>query len=159
MSTDTNSEQGVSQNADQDVIFEINNASVTFDMERGRSRVLDDATLNIRREEIIGIVGESSSGKSMFASALLNAVVDPGQLTSEVIYRPPESDPINLIGLDQEELKRVRWEEIVMVIQSAQTAFNPTMKIDEHFEETLRHHQANVEGDESRSPAAERCLS
>ena len=145
MSIDTNLEQGVPQNDDQDIIFEINEASVTFDMERGRSRVLDDATLNIRREEIIGIVGESGSGKSMFASALLNAVVDPGRLTGDVIYHPPEGDPIDLIGLDQGELKRVRWEEIAMVIQSAQTAFNPTMKIGEHFEETLRHHQANVE--------------
>ena len=64
-----------------DSILEVRNASVTFDMDRGESRVLDDVSIDIERQEILGIVGESGSGKSMFASALLDAVVEPGQHT------------------------------------------------------------------------------
>ena len=82
------------ESADQDVILEVRNASVEFEMERGTSRVLDNVSMDIRQNEILGVVGESGSGKSMFASALLDAVVDPGQLSGEVIYHPENGDPV-----------------------------------------------------------------
>lgn len=48
--------------ATNDPILEIRNASVSFDMDRGESRVLDDVSIDIEREEVLGIVGESGSG-------------------------------------------------------------------------------------------------
>jgi len=128
-----------------DPVVEVRDANIAFDMDRGRSVVLDSASLGIEREEILGIVGESGSGKSMFASALLDAVVDPGLLTGEVIYRPTEDEEINILDLTDKELKRVRWEEISMVMQAAQSGFNPTMSIREHFEETILAHGADLE--------------
>ncbi len=71
-----------------DPIVEIRDAEVVFDMERGVSRVLDNANLDLERNEILGVVGESGSGKSMLASALLDAVVDPGILSGEITYHP-----------------------------------------------------------------------
>jgi len=129
----------------EDVILEVKNTSVTFDMERGKSRVLDDVSLDIRRNEILGIVGESGSGKSMFASALLDAVVDPGVLTGEITYHAPDGESIDLLELDEDELQRFRWEEIAMVFQGAQSSFNPTMTVRAHFEETIRVHDKNTE--------------
>ncbi len=55
-------------------------------MDKGTSRVLNDVNMDIQRGETLGVVGESGSGKSMFADALLDAVVDPGILTGEIIY-------------------------------------------------------------------------
>lgn len=142
----TNSASGTSiERPDEDVILEVRNASVTFDMERGESRVLDDVNYDIYREEVVGIVGESGSGKSMCASALIDAIVEPGILTGDVTYYPDEGDPVDVLSLSQEELKQFRWEEISMVTQSAQSAFNPTMKIGDHFEETLEHHDYDLE--------------
>ena len=126
-----------------DPILELRDASVTFSMERGTSRVLNDVTFAVEREEILGVVGESGSGKSMFASALLDAVVDPGQLTGEVIYRPENGEAVNLLDLEYEELRRVRWEEISMVFQGAQSSFNPTMTVHEHFTQVLDSHEVS----------------
>jgi oligopeptide/dipeptide ABC transporter ATP-binding protein len=127
-----------------DVVFEVRDASVTFDMERGESRVLDNVDFDFERGEIVGMIGESGSGKSMLASALLDAVVDPGQLSGQIIYHPSEGEPIDILSLSKQELKSVRWEEIAFVVQGAQSGFNPTMTIEDHFLETLREHDADV---------------
>jgi len=128
-----------------DVILEVRDASVTFGMKRGESKVLNDVDLDVRHEEIIGVVGESGSGKSMLASAMLDAVVDPGELSGEVVYHPRDGDPVNVLEADRETLKRLRWEEISFVIQGAQSAFNPTMTVRTHFVETLRTHDYDID--------------
>ena len=124
----------------EDVVLEVRNANVSFDMERGESRVLRDVDLAVRRGETLGVVGESGSGKSMLASAMLDAVVDPGQLSGEVLFHPEDGDPVDVLSLSERELTKLRWNEISFVIQAAQSAFNPTMTIGAHFEETLRAH-------------------
>ncbi|WP_227356397.1 ABC transporter ATP-binding protein [Haladaptatus salinisoli] len=129
---------------DEDVILEVRNASVSFSMDRGDSRVLRDVSLDVRAGEVLGVVGESGSGKSMLASALLDAVVSPGQVSGEIRYHPPDGSPVDILSLSREELTRLRWNEISFVIQGAQSAFNPTMTIGDHFEETLRAHDADV---------------
>lgn len=129
----------------RDTVIEIRNASVSFSMDRGDSRVLRDVDLSVRSGEVLGVVGESGSGKSMLASAMLDAVVAPGEVSGEVIYRPPGREPVDIISLSREELVDIRWNEVSFVIQSAQSAFNPTMTIGAHFEETLRAHDEDVD--------------
>lgn len=131
-------------NNNEDVIFEIRNAEVTFDMERGTSRVLNDVSIDIYRDEILGIVGESGSGKSMLASALMDAIVKPGVLSGDIVYYPDDGREISLLELNENQLDRLRWEEISMVFQSAQSSFNPTISIRTHFEETLNAHDYDV---------------
>ncbi|ELZ15427.1 peptide ABC transporter ATPase [Haloterrigena salina JCM 13891] len=128
-----------------DSILEIRNASVTFDMDRGESRVLDDVDLDIERNEILGVVGESGSGKSMLASALLDAIVDPGVLYGDITYHPPDGSPIDILDLDKQGLKELRWEEISMVFQGAMSSFNPVRKIRTHFVETLDAHDYDID--------------
>jgi oligopeptide/dipeptide ABC transporter ATP-binding protein len=130
----------------EDVVLECRNLSVSFEMDRGTSRVLHDVDIDIRRGEILGIVGESGSGKSMFASALLNAVVDPGKTEGTVTYHPPgdDADPVDVLGLSKGPLRTLRWEDISMVFQGAMSSFNPTMDFREHFVETLEAHDYDV---------------
>ena len=123
-----------------DTILSVRDARVTFDMSRGVSRVLDDVNLDVERDEVLGVVGESGSGKSMLANAMMNSVVDPGQLSGEVVYHPPEGDPVDVAKLDETERREFRWEELSMVFQGAMSSFNPTMRIRAHFEETLESH-------------------
>jgi peptide/nickel transport system ATP-binding protein len=128
----------------EDVVLECRNLSVAFEMDRGTSRVLHDVDIDIRRGEILGIVGESGSGKSMFASALLNAVVDPGRTDGSITYHPPEGESLDVLSLDKGPLRNLRWETISMVFQGAMSSFNPTMDFREHFVETLEAHDYDV---------------
>ena len=129
--------------ADEEIVMEVRNASVSFNMERGESRVLDSVNMNVRRGEILGVVGESGSGKSMFASALLDAIVKPGQLTGDITYYPDSGQPIDLLNLSKEELRKTRWEEIAIVFQGAMSSWNPVMTIRAHFEETIAVHDGD----------------
>jgi oligopeptide/dipeptide ABC transporter ATP-binding protein len=128
----------------EDVVLEVRNASVSFDMSRGESRVLRDVDLAVRHGETIGVVGESGSGKSMLASAMLDAVVSPGRVNGSVLFHPPDGESVDLLSVPDDELAALRWNEVSFVIQGAQSAFNPTMTIDAHFEETLRAHDRDV---------------
>ena len=131
----------------EDIVLEMRDVSVTFSMGRGESRVLDHVDLDIRRDETLGVIGESGSGKSMCAYSLLNAIEEPGVVTGDVTYYPKHGDPVDVLSLDQDELRDIRWKEIAMVTQAAQTAFNPSMKIGDHFRETVsRHGIDEVEG-------------
>ncbi|WP_459876859.1 ABC transporter ATP-binding protein [Halorubrum gandharaense] len=123
-----------------DPVITVRDANVRFEMDKGTSHVLKDLNVEIERGETLGVVGESGSGKSMFADSLLDAVVDPGILSGEITYHPPDGEPVNVLDLKPWELRELRWEKISMVFQGAMSAFNPTMDIGEHFEETLDAH-------------------
>ncbi|WP_049947617.1 ABC transporter ATP-binding protein [Candidatus Halobonum tyrrellensis] len=135
----------------EDPIFEVRNTSVSFDMARGESNVLDSVSMDVRRGEVLGVVGESGSGKSMFASALLDAVVDPGMVTGDITFHPESGEPVEILGLPEDEIKRIRWEQIAMVFQGAMSSFNPTMTVGAHFEETLSVHDRPVEAGMDRA--------
>ena len=147
--------------AESDVVFEVRDAKVQFDLSRGQAWVLNEVDIDVRRGEILAVVGESGSGKSMFASALLDAVEDPGVLTGDITYYPDSSaaddsvgaddigsldasssgsEAVDVLELEGDERKQFRWEEVSMVFQGAMNSFNPTMKILHHFQETIRAH-------------------
>lgn len=128
----------------EDTVLEIRNARATFDMARGRARVLDDISVDIRRGETFAIIGESGSGKSTFGSILMGAVEDPGQTSGEVLYYPEQgSDPIDVLELSQRQLRQVRWEEIAMVSQAGSNSFNPAISIRRHFTDTFHAHDVD----------------
>ncbi|WP_218927329.1 ABC transporter ATP-binding protein [Halosimplex rubrum] len=128
-----------------DTIFEVEDVSVTFDMDRGASKVLNEVDMDIYRGEILGIVGESGSGKSMFASALLDAVVEPGVLSGDITYFSESGESVSVTELSEQKLKKYRWEEVSMVFQGAMSSFNPTKTIQGHFVETIRAHDVDKE--------------
>ena len=128
-----------------DVVVESDEVSVQFGMGRGTSTVLDSTSLDIYSGEILGVVGESGSGKSMFASALLDAVVEPGVVSGNIRYHDSDGERVEILELTDDELRQLRWEEISMVFQGAMSSFNPTMQIRAHFKETLKAHDYDVE--------------
>ncbi|WP_123533465.1 ABC transporter ATP-binding protein [Halosimplex salinum] len=132
--------------ATEDPIVEVRDVSVTYDLQARDAMVLDDVSLDLRREEILGCVGESGSGKSMLANAMMDAVEEPGITTGSVRYYPETgSEPVEVLDLEGDDLKKFRWEEISMVFQGALSSFNPTMTIAGHFEETLDAHDYDVD--------------
>ena len=145
MATELESGSDVAIHDEREPIMRIRNASVTFEMDRGSSRVLDHVNIDINQQEILGVVGESGSGKSMFASALLDAVVSPGILRGSITYRYPDGEEIEVLSLEGDELKQFRWEEVSMVFQGAMSSFNPTKTVEGHFRETLDAHNYHVE--------------
>ena len=127
-----------------DPIMRLDDVRVTFEMDRGISRVLDDINMDIGRGEIVGIVGESGAGKSTLVSAMMDSVEEPGVLEGSIEYRPSEGEAVDILEFSDEQLRQWRWEEVAMVFQGAMASFNPVKRIEDHFVETLKAHDHNV---------------
>lgn len=103
-------------------------------------------SFDIYKNEILAIVGESGSGKSTLASAIYGVLKYPGKVFyGEVLYQGK-----NLLGLNYDELRKIRMKEISLVPQYAMDALNPVMKIGDFMRKALEEHDVTGKEAEER---------
>lgn len=106
-------------------LVQINNLRLEFTGFEGTSRVLDGVDLTIQRGEILGIVGETGSGKTMTALSIAQLVPN-GQLSGLVQF-----DSENVLTKQGRDLQHFRAKRIGMVFQDPATNLNPVFTIGE----------------------------
>lgn len=94
--------------------------------------------MSIESGEIVGLVGESGSGKSVTAQSIMQLVDSPGEVVEGEIQFKGE----NLEEKSDEELRRVRGNDISMIFQDPMTAFNPTQTVGRQLHDVLRTHES-----------------
>lgn len=100
---------------------------------RREVRAVDDITMSVKRNEIYGIAGESSSGKTSFIKVLAAAVRPPLQIVAGkaefdfggTVYNPAE--------MSEEEMKAIRWKHLSYIMQGSMSVLNPVRRIQESF--------------------------
>jgi len=112
----------------------------------GRPRVLDGAVLDVRRGEVVGLVGSSGSGKSSIALALLRLIHLKGGSASGSIWL----DGRDLMQFDAREMRRVRGSEIAFVPQSPTSYLNPALRIGDQMIEAWKAHRDGSRADAER---------
>jgi len=99
------------------------------------TQVLEAINLTIESGEILGLIGESGSGKSMTALSTIG-LLPRGSTTTGAIYL----DGANLLKLPETALCSLRGDEMGMVFQEPMTALNPVQTIGDQVAETLLIH-------------------
>jgi len=136
-------------------LLQINGLSIDFVTENGITHAVKDITFTINRNEIVGIAGESGSGKSVTALAMLQLL--PAATTKyasgEMLFSPDGRQQRNIIGMDSTLLRAYRGKEVGMIFQEPMTSLNPVFTCGQQVMEAIRLHQ-NV----SREFAAERTI-
>ncbi|GAB6148143.1 ABC transporter ATP-binding protein [Stetteria hydrogenophila] len=121
-------------------LIEVRDLRVNFYTYAGVVKAIDGVSFRICRGETYCLVGETGCGKSVTARALTGLVLPPGRIEGgEVIYYRPEG-PVNLLELDEEELRRIRGSEIAYVFQDPTAALDPLYTIGYQIAETMYEH-------------------
>ena len=122
------------------ILYSVRNLTVEYKTRAGIVRAVDDVTLDIRRGEILGLVGESGCGKSTLGKALMRLHDGPASIAGGELW----FDGRDLMKLSMREMPAIRGAEIGMVFQDPMTSLNPVQSILEHLTETIQTHEPKV---------------
>src|SRR5215470_8268739 len=100
-------------------LLEVSGLCVDYGIGPDAVHAVLDADLVLHRGEIIGLAGESGSGKSTFAYAVTRLLRAPGVITGGTVrlHLGPGRD-IDLLAADEAQLRRLRWAHVAVVMQS-----------------------------------------
>ncbi|WP_431806234.1 dipeptide ABC transporter ATP-binding protein [Microbacterium paraoxydans] len=117
------------------VVLDVRGLTVTLDGSRGPNRVVDDIDLTVRRGEVFALLGESGSGKSMTARAIMG-LIDNGEVAATTLTL----GDTDLLTVTPEQHRRLRGVRVSLVMQDALSALNPVLSIGDQIIDLLRAH-------------------
>jgi peptide/nickel transport system ATP-binding protein len=97
---------------------------------------VNGASLEVRQGEVLGVLGESGSGKSTVARALLGLLPRKARITEGEV----EFEGQNLLGLKESEMQKLRGSRIAMIPQEPGLALNPVLRVGDQIAEVIRAH-------------------
>ena len=121
----------------QQPLIEIQDLNVQFVTSHGSLRAVEGVSYSVYPGEMVAIVGESGSGKSVSALAIMQ-LLPPG--TARITKGSIRFDGRELLGLSDEEMRRIRGRDIAMIFQEPMTSLNPVLKIGLQIMEPLTIH-------------------
>src|SRR5215213_9800362 len=129
-------------------ILEVEDLHVHFPTPRGPVKAVDGVSFAVQPGERLGLIGESGSGKSTIALAVMRLIKPPGEIVDGRILL----DGTDLLDLSEEEMRRRRLSEIALVTQGAMNSLNPVIRIRPQLMDGLRAHglKLSKQGAEAR---------
>jgi oligopeptide transport system ATP-binding protein len=133
----TPTEPGQFKGQKADKLLKVNGLSTQFFTPDGIVQAVGDVSFDLGYGETLGLVGESGCGKSVTALSIARLVPDPpGRIVSgEITF-----DGIDLLKLDEDEMRHLRGKEIGFIFQDPLTSLNPTLTIGYQIGESIREH-------------------
>lgn len=120
-------------------VLEIKNLNITFKDMIGELKAVSNLSFAVNKGEVLCLIGESGSGKSVTAKAVMG-LLESGKITGEIWYEGK-----NLLTMKEKEVCRLRGTEISMIFQEPMTALNPVVKIRDQITEVFKIHKITVD--------------
>ncbi len=117
-------------------LLEVQHLNIHLRTRRGMVHAVRDLSFSLERGQTLGLIGESGSGKSLTALALMGLLPERAQVSGSIRLHGQE-----LVGLPEAALCRLRGDRIGMVFQEPMTALNPVHTIGDQVAEPLRLHR------------------
>ena len=124
------------QTKTDETCIQVKDIHTSFYTDRGIVRSVRGVSFEVKKGEMLGVVGESGCGKSITAFSVLNQVKRPGRIDSgEVLFHG-----VDLLQLSEQEMRRIRGSKLSMIFQEPLTALNPAFTIGWQIGESYRIH-------------------
>lgn len=135
-----------------DILLDIKNLNIIYSTTDGVVRALNDANLQIKRGEALGLVGETGAGKTTLARGIMRLIPQPpGEIVSgEIIYEGND-----LLKLSEKEMRQMRGRQISMIFQDPMTSLNPVMTVGDQILEVIRNHHPELSKQEAKKQAGD----
>jgi len=131
------------------LLLEVRDLHTSFHTQYGTVRAVTGVDFQVRRGEILGLVGESGCGKTVTSLSIVRLIQQPGRIESgEVIF-----DGDDLLKLPIDKMRELRGNRISMIFQQPTSALNPVLDVGFQIGEVLEVHRRM-----KRRPARERAL-
>ncbi|MFL5862545.1 MAG: ABC transporter ATP-binding protein, partial [Solirubrobacteraceae bacterium] len=118
-------------------LLEVDGLQVSFVTEDGVVRAVDGVSFTLDRGEVVAIVGESGSGKSVTAMTLMGLTRGPNSRFGGSARLGDRE----LVTASEDELQRIRGEEIAMIFQDPISSLSPVHRIGDQIVEQIRAHE------------------
>ncbi len=118
-------------------ILEVRGLKTYFHTEEGIVKAVDNLDFDLKKNEVLAIVGESGCGKSMTSLSILNLIEHPGKIEAGTITYQDK----DLVKLSNKDMNKIRGKEISMIFQEPMTSLNPVFTIGHQIYESLKYHQ------------------
>jgi oligopeptide/dipeptide ABC transporter ATP-binding protein len=116
-------------------VLEVENLTVALRTARGMRRAVDGVSFSIGEGEILGVAGESGSGKTITALSLLGLLPIGARTAGSVRFQGRE-----LLGISRKQLRAVRGAQVALISQDPATSLHPLLRIDVQMTEHVRAH-------------------
>jgi len=121
-----------------DIALEVRDLHIHYNTPAGAVMAVNGISFKVYRGELIGLVGESGCGKTTAAMGILRLVQPPGRIIGGQIILNGETD---ILSLNQNDLRQVRWTKIALVPQGAMNSLNPTMRVKDQIRDAIETHK------------------
>ncbi len=125
----------MSTEAAENYALSFTDLKVTFETAGPDVHAVKGLSLAVRPGEVVALVGESGSGKSVTSTAAMGLLPENAYVTGEA-----RVGNVNVVGLDQGKMRKMRATDIAMVFQEPMTALNPVLTIERQLTEALELH-------------------
>ena len=122
----------MSENHDRPLL-EIKDLYISFDTLRGRVKAVTGVSLSIQPGQVLGLIGESGSGKTVTAKAILQVLSTPPGITGGEIWFKDQ----DLLDLSEKAMANVRGTQIAMISQDPLSSLNPVFTVGEQLIDAL----------------------
>jgi peptide/nickel transport system ATP-binding protein len=113
-------------------LLEVSDLSVSFKIEAGLVHAVDGVSLSLDKGEILGLAGESGSGKSTFGYSLIRVLPKTAVVNGKIVF-----DGVELLELRDDAMRQIRGKRIAMVFQGSMNSLNPLVRVEEQIAEPL----------------------
>ena len=115
-------------------LLEIKNLNVDFHTPDGMVRAVNNVSFDVPLGKTVGLVGESGSGKSVTSLAVMQLIPNPPGIISQGEIKFQGQD---LLKLQEDEMRKIRGNDIAMIFQEPMTSLNPVFKVGNQISESL----------------------